>query len=146
MAENTDTVQPAGEEINGRKGENQYEAWFQNGKLTYDKFLQMITASGEKSADFDVQVKNVAVQALQNAVENANILSKNTLVNVDLGNKHALNNFALSINKQWNLDVPEAASQVEVLKATGANSATIAALQVMIIDAVKAAIAAEKEA
>ena len=145
MAENTDTVQPAGEEVNARKGEDNYQAWFTNGKLTYDKFLQMITANGERSSDFDLQVKNVAVQALQNAVESANILSKNTLVNVDLGNKHALNNFAISVNKQWNLDVPEAASQVEVLKATGMNQATIAAMQTMIVAAVDAALDARKD-
>jgi len=143
MAE-TDTNQPAGEEINVRKGEENHQVLFNNAKLTYDKFLDIISKNSERSSDIGLQVGNIAVQALQNAVESANILAKNTLVNVDLANKHALNNFAISVNKQWNLDVPEAASQVEVLKAVGMNSSTVAAIQAAVAAAVNEALKAKE--
>jgi len=144
MAE-TDTNQPAGEEINSRKGEDNYQTLFNNSKLTYDKFLEIVTKNGDRSSDFNLQVNNVALQSLQNAVETANMVGKNAATNMDLATKHALNNFAISVNKQWNLEVPEAASQVEVLKAVGSNSQAIAAIQAAVADAVAQALANKKE-
>ena len=137
---NTDTEQPAGEEINPRKGEDNYQLLFSNQKMTYDKFLEIISKNSERSSDLGQQVNTVALQALQNAVETANLVGKNAAVNVDLCTKHGLNNFALSVNKQWNLDVPEAAGQVEVLKAVGMDQATIAAIQAVVAAAVAQAL------
>ena len=139
MAE-TDTNQPAGEEVNPRKGEDNYQTLFNNSKLTYDKFLDIVSSTSVRSSDFNVQVNNVALQALQNSVETANMVSKNAAINMDLATKHALNNFAISVNKQWNLDIPEAASQVEVLKAVGMDSQSIAAIQAAVATAVTQAL------
>jgi len=131
----------SGEEINPRKGEDNYQILFNNAKLTYDKFLDIISRESVRSSDHSAQLNNIAVQHLQNAVENANLISKNSIVNLDLCDKHAMNNFALSVNKLWNLEVPEAASQAEVLKAVGMDQATIAAIQAAVVAAVQNAVA-----
>lgn len=129
-------IEAVGEEVNPHKGEDNYQAWFNNSKLTYDKTLEQVTKNSERSSDFGMQVGNVALQALQNAVETANLIGKNAADNANLASKHGLNNFALSVNKQWNMDVPEAASQVEVLKAVGVNQETIGAIQAAVASAI----------
>jgi len=136
--ENGETLNPeSGEEVNPRKGEDNYQNLFNNSKLTYDKFLDLITRDSHRSSDHGAQMNHIAMQALQNAVENANMLAKNNLTNADLLNKHSMNNFAVATDRMWNLEVTEAASMSSLLKASGMNQATIAAIQSLIVKTVQ---------
>lgn len=80
------------------------EAWFSNIKRTYDEFqqesLQTIremrdhyakVASDAQSHDNDL--RNLTIQAMQNAVETANMLSKS-----------AVNLFNIAGDRMWNID------------------------------------------
>ena len=103
-------------EQNPQKGENEYEAWFANEKLTYDNILETLTAQARRSqTHFDqvastererlAQVSNVALQALQNAVETANMVSKQAVRHSDL-----------AIDRQWNKEPAEGAADATILR------------------------------
>jgi len=80
------------------------EAWFANVKRTYDEFqheslesvrrnrsiVDKIAADAEQ---YDNQRQNIANQALQNAVETANMVGKQTIRHSDL-----------AVDRQWNID------------------------------------------
>jgi len=147
-------VEAVGEEVNPHKGEDNYQVLFNNGKLTYDKFLEVVSKNSERSSDFGLQVGNVALQALQNAVETANLVGKNAAAsanlvntnaanNADLASKHGLNNFALSVNKQWNQDIAEAAAEVDILKTSGMNNDMLGAIRAAVAVAVAEALSAK---
>jgi len=148
-------IEAVGEEVNAHKGEDNYQAWFANNKLTYDKTLEQVMKNSERSSDFGLQVGSVALQALQNAVETANLVGKNAASNANLVNtnaagnadlaaKHGLNNFALSVNKQWNQEIAEAAAEVDILKASGMNQGLIGAIQAAVAAAVTEALTRAK--
>ena len=148
-------IEAVGEEVNPHKGEDNYQTMFNNGKLLFDKTLEIVTKNSERSSDFGMQVGNVALQALQNAVETANLVGKNAATNAnlvntnasnnaDLASKHGLNNFALSVNKQWNTDIPEAAAEVDMLKASGMNQDSVAAIQAAVAAAIAEALSKAK--
>jgi len=84
-------------EREGEIGKN--EAWFANIKRTYDEFQHESLESIRRNRSYvdkvtsDAQshtknVDNIAVQALQNAVENANALSKQHLAHRDIATEH----------------------------------------------------------
>ena len=80
------------------------ESWFANIKRTYDEFLQeSLTGMRQNRIQFDKLVSDaqqhdnqrqgIANQALQNAVETANMVSKQAVRHSDL-----------AIDRQWNVD------------------------------------------
>jgi hypothetical protein len=98
MVEEQKPAEPSGEEI-GRD-----ESWFANVKRLYDEFLHESLESIRRNRSYldkvlsDAQQsdnvrQNIANQGLQNAVETANMLSKQALRHGD---------FAL--DRQWNID------------------------------------------
>lgn len=91
------------------------EAWFANIKRTYDEYQQVSLESTKNNQAYvakvvsDAQVdteakRNIANQALQNAVETANMIGKQAVAHRDI-----------AINKEWNLEPSEAAAQAHVL-------------------------------
>ena len=138
-------VEAVGEEVNPHKGEDNYQAWFTNGKLTYDKTLEIVTKNSERSSDFGLQVGNVALQALQNAVETANIVGKNAADNSNLASKHGLNNFALSVDRQWNKEIAEAGAEVDILRTSGMNNDILGAIRAAVAVAVAEALTTKPE-
>jgi hypothetical protein len=98
------------------------EAWFANIKRTYDEFQQesLETIRGNRSyvskvisdAQQNDQVRqNIANQALQNAVETANMVGKQTLRHSDniietanMTGKQAARHADVAIDRQWNVD------------------------------------------
>ena len=128
MAEDTSV-----EESNARKGEDNYQTLFNNSKMTYDKMFELIALGGQ-------QLNNVALQALQNAVETANLVGKQAVNNADLTAKGAINAQAISNNKMWNLEVTEAASEAGVLRAAGLDGVTYASIQGAVAAAVSKAL------
>jgi len=92
------------EEVNSRKGENDYQAWFANIKRTYDEYMSesLETIRTQRTAmqkllsdaqQHDNQRQAIATQALQNAVETANMVGKQAVRHSDL-----------AIDRQWNVD------------------------------------------
>ena len=80
------------------------EAWFSNIKRTYDEYQQESLESIKRNRSYidkiltdaqqyDNQRQVIANQALQNAVESANMVSKQAVRHSDL-----------AIDRQWNLD------------------------------------------
>ena len=80
------------------------EAWFANVKRTYDEFQQESLESIRRNRSyvdkvlsdaqqFDGQRQAIANQSLQNAVETANMVSKQALRHTDI-----------AIDRQWNID------------------------------------------
>ena len=94
---------------NPNAGEREFEvgkdeAWFANIKRTYDEYQQESLESIRRSRDYlgkilsDAQQhdnvrQNIADQALQNAVETANMVSKQAVRHGDI-----------AIDRQWNVD------------------------------------------
>lgn len=80
------------------------EAWFANIKRTYDEFqnesLESIRRNRSyvdkvlaEAGQYDSQRQNIANQALQNAVETANMIGKQAVRHSDI-----------AIDRQWNVD------------------------------------------
>ena len=91
------------------------EAWFANIKRTYDEFQQLSLESARRNRtavdkivsdaqSHDNNVRNVSLQALQNAVETANMISKQAVAHRDV-----------AIDHTWNLEPSEGKAQAQVL-------------------------------
>lgn len=111
------------------------EAWFANVKRTYDEYQQESLETIRRSRDYigktlsdaqqhDNARQNIANQALQNAVETANMVSKQAVRHSDI-----------AIDRQWNID------EVSDLSAkTGAQQDTIQAIVATVVASVLAAL------
>ncbi len=64
-----------------------------NAKRTYDQAQSLDLAQQTGSADFRLNMQNLMVQATQNAVETANMISKQAVAHRDI-----------AINSQWTID------------------------------------------
>jgi hypothetical protein len=98
------------------------ESWFANIKRTYDEFQHESLDSIRKnsayiqrilstSAEYDGARQNIANQALQNAVETSNMVSKQTIRHSENGietanmtGKQANRHADVAIDRQWNVD------------------------------------------
>lgn len=122
-------------------------AWFANIKRTYDEYQALsldhtrllqkqqaelhahtlkVLSDAQQDTNFQRAVAN---QALQNAVESANLVGKQNLRHSDI-----------AIDRHWNLEPSEAASQDAVL-----NPVFIAAIEAAVAKAVQAATAKGKK-
>ena len=83
---------------------SQNEAWFANVKRTYDEFLheslesirsnRLVTSKLMSDAQqYDNQRQVIANQSLQNAIETANMVGKQTVRHADI-----------AVDRQWNVD------------------------------------------
>jgi len=69
------------------------KAWAANLKRTYDEFQDVsLVAARRSQVEYDA-VRNVSLQALQNAVETANMIGKQAVAHRDL-----------AIDREWNVD------------------------------------------
>lgn len=111
------------------KIDREYEMWSANIKRTYDEYQHeslesirrnrtYVDKSLSDAQQFDNQRQVIANQALQNAVETANMIGKQQMRHIDF-----------AMNKQWNLEPSEAASEAQVLPS-------------VFLDAIKAAVVA----
>jgi hypothetical protein len=98
------------------------EAWFANIKRTYDEFQQESLETIRQHRSFAAKVlydaqqndqvrQNIANQALQNAVETANMVSKqtvrhseNVVETCNMTGKQANRHADIAIDRQWNVD------------------------------------------
>jgi hypothetical protein len=104
MATETETAEGQRKHIEREFEVGKDEAWFANIKRTYDEFQQESLESVRRNRTFidkvltdtqqyDNQRQNIANQSLQNAVETANMVSKQAVRHSDL-----------AIDRQWNVD------------------------------------------
>ena len=114
---------------------------FANMKRTYDEYQQESLESIKRNRSYvdkllsdnhgyDMNARNIATQSLQNAVETANLVSKQAVAHRDI-----------AINAQWNVD-EQGYQVVEALKAIGTDLPTLRA----VIAEVLASMAKEKTA
>ena len=81
------------------------EAWFANIKRTYDEFQDIsLIAARRSQIDFD-GIRNVSLQALQNAVETANMIGKQAVAHRDI-----------AIDREWNVNETDAFATVLAAK------------------------------
>jgi len=119
------------------KVSSQNEAWFANIKRTYDEYQQESLESIKRNRSivdklisdaqqFDNQRQVIANQALQNAVETANMVSKQAVRHCDL-----------SIDRQWNID-EQGYTATEVLRGNTFKDALAAAVAAAVAETVSA--------
>lgn len=106
---------------------NTYDAWFSNVKRTYDEYQQVSLESIKQNQSYVQKVlsdaqqndnarQQIANQALQNAVETANMVSKQAVRHADL-----------AIDRQWNVDeVAQLVAQTSTFKDAIAAAVTAA--------------------
>lgn len=94
---------------------NAKELFLSNQKRTFDEFQDLSLESARRNRTYVDEVlqdsrnhsnnlNNVALQALQNAVENANFKAKNILDSANLCNKQAVAHRDIAIDREWNVD------------------------------------------
>ena len=148
-------------EGNPMKGEDNYQAWFANNKLTYDTTLDLLSSTARRSQDhYDAivtgerehraELERVSLQALQNAVETANMVGKqvvraseNAIETANLRGKDAVRHSQIATDQQWNMEPSEAAGEGALLRELVSQPA-MAAIQAAIVKAVNDAIAAKE--
>jgi hypothetical protein len=149
-------------EINPQKGENEYENWFTNQKLTYDQTLEILSTQARRSqGHYDAlvggerehrsELQRVSLQALQNAVETANMISKqairhqeNTIETANLRGKDAVRHSQIATDRQWNKEPSEAAAETTELREV-LNEPAIRAIQTALVSALGDVMAKMKE-
>lgn len=159
-------------EINPQKGEDNYQAWFNNAKLTYDTHLDLLATQARRSQDhYDAivtgerthrgELERVSLQALQNAVETANMVgkqavrasenaiesanfkAKNTLETANLRGKDAVRHSQIATDQQWNMEPQEAAGESLLMREINSQP-FYAAIQAAVAQAVQQAVASSK--
>ena len=147
-------------EINPQKGEDNYQAWFNNAKLTYDTHLDLLSTTARRSQDhYDsivtgerehrAELERVSLQALQNAVETANMVGKqvvraqeNAIETANLRGKDAVRHSQIATDQQWNMEPSEAAGEGALLRELVSQPA-MAAIQAAVAAAVADALASQ---
>lgn len=81
------------------------KAWAANLKRTYDEFQDVSLIAARRSQTHYDQVSNVSLQALQNAVESANMLSKQAIAHRDI-----------AIDREWNVNETDAYATILAAK------------------------------
>jgi len=103
-----------------------------NVKRTYDEFQHESLESVRRNRTYVDEVladsrnhsnnlNNVALQCLQNAVENANFKSKNCLDTANLVNKQAAAHRDIAIDREWNIDEVAALASTLIRDLSGTN-------------------------
>jgi hypothetical protein len=103
-----------------------------NVKRTYDEFQQESLESIRRNRSYvdgvlndaknhSNNLNNVAIQALQNAVENANFKAKNCLDTANLINKQAAAHRDIAIDREWNIDEVAGLSSTLIRDLSGTN-------------------------
>lgn len=116
---------------------SQNEAWFANVKRTYDEYQQESLESIRANRSLAIKLlsdaqqhdnarQTIATQALQNAVETANMVSKQSVRHGDI-----------AVDRQWNVD-EQGYTVAEILRGNTFKEAIAAAVAQAIIDATKA--------
>ena len=129
------------EEVDPRKGEDNYQLLFSNQKRTYDEYqdnsLERAKSNNRQADALNasiVQMIQIGNQALQNAVETANMIGKQAVAHRDI-----------AINAEWNLEPSQAAGESAVLKAGQLDNASLAAINAAVAAAIATALSALKE-
>lgn len=112
---------------------------FANSKRTYDEYQSVsLDAIGKNRAHFDKLIsdaqsadgrtRDISIQALQNAVETANMVSKNALDGCNLANKQSIAHRDIAINTEWDTAAEVQATIITALTSPGVVQAMSVAL------------------
>jgi hypothetical protein len=116
------------------------EAWFANVKRTYDEYQQESLESIKRNRSYvdkvlsdaqqhDNQRQAIANQALQNAVETANMVAKQGVRHSDV-----------AIDQHWNLEPSEGAAEATVLRSVTIDDTSLKAIGAAVAAAVVGAL------
>jgi len=116
---------------------------FANAKRTYDEYQDVSLESIRRNrshvdkilADaqqYDNQRQNIANQALQNAVETANMVGKNAVVNVDNLQKQHTAHRDKATDELWGADVQEGAAESMVIRQTQLDDAALKSIAAIV--------------
>jgi hypothetical protein len=133
-------------EVNAMNLKGVADAWQANLKRTYDEFQQLSLESARRNrtfvdrtignnADHDQQVRNVSLQALQNAVETANMVGKNAVATCGVSQNQVLDHRDLGHDRAWNVDEQgyTAANILEEMQRSGVYQDMTEAIAVAVI-------------
>ena len=95
-----------------------------NAKRTYDLFQTFDADALHAARSKSEVVFNLATQALQNAVETANMVGKNAADSANLVNKQSIAHRDIAIDRTWNIDEVAAfvAKVIQTMQPTTANT------------------------
>ncbi len=133
---------------------------FANAKRTYDEYqnLSLVGARSAQTANdklvsdaqtADNQLRNVALQALQSAVETANMIAKQTVRHIENGDetanfvgKQAVRHGDIAIDNEWN-PVQQGAGDTLTARSVSIDDASLKAIGAMIAQAMAAMMPAQ---
>ncbi len=104
------------------------EAWFANIKRTYDEYQDIALTCARRGQQAADQIQNVALQALQNAVETANMIGKQAVRHGDV-----------AIDGHWN-PVQQGAADATLVRAVSIDDASLKAIGAVVAAAVAEAL------
>jgi Fe2+ or Zn2+ uptake regulation protein len=121
-----------------------------NGKRTYDEYQHeslrdirsnatLVNRMATLATDHDGQVRNIAIQALQNAVETANVVGKNVLINLDNVQKQHTAHRDVATDNLWN-PIQQGAGDAVTARAVTIDDASLKAIGAAVAAALAAAL------
>lgn len=134
---------------------NVTDAWFANVKRTYDEYQQESLESIKRNRtivdkivsdaqQFDNARQTIANQALQNAVESANMVAKNAIVNIDALQKQHTAHRDIACDNLWN-PVQQGAGDAVTMRSITLDDASLKAIGAAVAAAVANALSGGKE-
>jgi hypothetical protein len=119
-------------ETNATNMKGLMDAWQANLKRTYDEFQQVSLESVRRNrtyvdriignnADHDQQVRNISIQALQNAVETSNMVGKNAVATCGVSQNQVLDHRDLGHDRAWNVDEQGYTAELILSKLAGSD-------------------------
>lgn len=121
-----------------------------NSKRTYDEYQHeslrdirsnatLVNRMATLATDHDGQVRNIAIQALQNAVETANVVGKNVLINLDNVQKQHTAHRDVATDNLWN-PIQQGAGDAVTARAVTIDDASLKAIGAAVAAALAAAL------
>lgn len=133
------------EKKSGSKDEPWYETlMFTNAKRTYDEYQDIALASARRSQSHLDTLNQLSVQALQNAVETANLIGKNTSETANLTGKQGVAHRDIAIDNEWN-PVQQGTADTMLARTMTLDDASIKAIGAALAVAIAAELTKAKE-
>lgn len=111
------------------EGDTQERSWDANVKRTYDEMQSISLASQQRSQDHYDELKQLSIQALQNAIETANQVGKNSLNQSHQAQMDRQRHVDFAVDRQWaGTDVSQGAQDVMTARAVTIDDASLKAI------------------
>lgn len=123
------------------EGDSQERSWDANVKRTYDESQAVSLTSQQRSQDHYDELRQLSVQAMQNAIETANHLAKNSLNQSHQAQLDRQRHVDLAVDRQWaGTDMAESAGEAMVARAVTIDDASLKAIGAVVAASVAEAL------